>query len=78
MLDGSPLPQAKERARAQLAKRYRSHHLSEEDILLCIYSISDNNSYLLFNRDPIDRWGTTALGEEPCSIHAGHVRACHL
>ncbi|GAB4816186.1 hypothetical protein N2152v2_003232 [Parachlorella kessleri] len=46
---------AKERARAQLAKRYRSHHLSEDDILLCMYSISDNNSYLLFNRDPIDR-----------------------
>lgn len=21
----------------------------------CIYSISDNNSYLLFNRDPVDR-----------------------
>ncbi len=24
-------------------------------VLHCIYSISDNNSYLLFNRDPIDR-----------------------
>lgn len=27
----------------------------QEDILRCIYSISDNNSYLLFNRDPVDR-----------------------
>lgn len=26
----------------------------QEDILRCLYSISDNNSFLLFNRDPID------------------------
>lgn len=45
----------KERARAQLSRKYRTRQLSEEDILLCLYSISDNNSYLLFNRDPIDR-----------------------
>lgn len=29
--------------------------LSQEDILWCLYSISDNNAFLLFNRDPIDR-----------------------
>ncbi|GFR42252.1 hypothetical protein Agub_g3147 [Astrephomene gubernaculifera] len=46
----------KERAREALSRRYRSSRLSEEEILLCIYSISDNNSYLLFNRDPIDRF----------------------
>ncbi|KAL4856725.1 hypothetical protein ACK3TF_002800 [Chlorella vulgaris] len=45
----------KERAREFLARKYRSRSLSEEDILHCLYSISDNNSYLLFNRDPIDR-----------------------
>ena len=28
---------------------------AQEDILRCLYSISDNNSYLLFNRDPVDR-----------------------
>ena len=27
----------------------------QEDILRCLYSISDNNSFLLFNRDPVDR-----------------------
>lgn len=41
----------KERARELLAKRYSSSRLSDEDILQCIYSISDNNSYLLFNRE---------------------------
>lgn len=29
---------------------------SDEEILHCLYSVSDNNSYLLFNRDPVDRW----------------------
>ena len=27
----------------------------QEDILRCLYSISDNNAFLLFNRDPVDR-----------------------
>ncbi|BDA42942.1 UPF0652 protein [Coccomyxa sp. Obi] len=45
----------KERAREALVRRHRSAQLPEEDILRCIYSISDNNSYLLFNRDPVDR-----------------------
>lgn len=40
----------KERAREALAKKYRNAQLSEEAILWSIYSISDNNSYLLFNR----------------------------
>ena len=35
--------QAKERARDQLARRYRSRALDEEEILHCLYSISDNN-----------------------------------
>jgi len=45
----------KERAREALAKKYCTSQLSQEDILLCLYSISDNNSYLLFNRDPLDK-----------------------
>lgn len=45
---------AKEKAREVLSKRYKSAVLTEEDILWCLYSISDNNSFLLFNRDPID------------------------
>ena len=48
-------PQAKEAARAQLARKYRSAAVSEEEILQCLYSIGDNNSYLAFSRDPITR-----------------------
>jgi hypothetical protein len=45
----------KERAREHLARKFRSRSLGEEEILRCLYSISDNNSYLLFNRDPVDK-----------------------
>jgi len=36
-------------------QRYSSNRLPEESLLQCLYSISDNNSFLLFNRDPVDR-----------------------
>eukprot|EP00195_Chlamydomonas_chlamydogama_P017300 CAMPEP_0202908130 /NCGR_PEP_ID=MMETSP1392-20130828/44986_1 /ASSEMBLY_ACC=CAM_ASM_000868 /TAXON_ID=225041 /ORGANISM="Chlamydomonas chlamydogama, Strain SAG 11-48b" /LENGTH=653 /DNA_ID=CAMNT_0049597303 /DNA_START=132 /DNA_END=2093 /DNA_ORIENTATION=+ len=45
----------KEKARETLARRYKSSQLAEEDILQCLYAISDNNTFLFFNRDPIDR-----------------------
>jgi Protein of unknown function (DUF2009) len=53
-MDMLPL-QAKEAARTQLARKYRSSAVSEEEILQCLYSIGDNNSYLAFSRDPITR-----------------------
>lgn len=45
---------AKERARDGLARKYRSARLTEEDIQLCIVSMADNNTFLAFNRDPVD------------------------
>lgn len=50
-----PWQQAKETARNQLARMYRSSAISEEEILQCMYSIGDNESYLAFSRDPITR-----------------------
>jgi len=46
---------AKEKAREHLARKYQTAALSSEDILLTLYSIGDNNAYLRFNRDPVDR-----------------------
>ena len=46
---------AKEKARDLLARKYKTPSLPEEDLLQCMYSIGDENSYLAFNRDPIDR-----------------------
>jgi hypothetical protein len=45
----------KEAARKLLAKQYSSKQCSPDDILDAIYSFSDNNTYLLFNRDPVDK-----------------------
>jgi len=36
-----------------IVKKYTSHTLKEEDIEMCLYSISDNNSFLNSNRKPI-------------------------
>ena len=44
---------AKEGARAALARKYAAH-VSEEDLLQCMYSIGDNSSFLAATRDPID------------------------
>lgn len=45
----------KEKARDAIASRYASETLSKDDILHCLYSISDNNAFLRFNRDPVDK-----------------------
>ena len=44
----------KERAVEVIASRYKSAAISEDQIRTCLYSISDNNNFLRFNRDPID------------------------
>ena len=49
---------------------------SEEVLLTALYSISDNNSFLLFNRDPIDRM--IQYLKVPRSFNAlPHVHASH-
>ena len=45
----------KERAREVLAKKYANPALPPDHLLHCLYSISDNNSFLAFSRDPVDR-----------------------
>ncbi len=48
----------KERAREYLANKYAQPAPgagSAEALLTCLYSIGDNNAYLRFNRDPVDR-----------------------
>jgi len=45
---------SKERAVKRLIKQFSNDDLSEEDIEWCLYSLGDNSSFLLFNRDPVD------------------------
>jgi len=46
---------AKEAAVEYLARKYQATNLSADTIKRCIYSICDNNSFLTFNRDPVDK-----------------------
>lgn len=43
----------KEKAASDVVKRHASRTLKEDDIRICLYSISDNNSFLNSNRKPI-------------------------
>lgn len=45
----------KESARKALARAHATSTCSPEDILSAVYSLSDYNTYLLFNRDPVER-----------------------
>jgi len=45
---------AKERAVKRLIKQFSNDQLSEEAIEWCLYSLADNSSFLLFNRDPVE------------------------
>jgi hypothetical protein len=45
----------KERAVKYLSERYATGGLTQESIETLLYSIGDNNSYLTFNRDPVDK-----------------------
>jgi len=45
---------AKEKAVKILIQKFQSTDLSRDEIERCLYSISDNSSFLYFNRDPID------------------------
>lgn len=44
----------KEAAVRRLVSKFTSDSISEEEIEWCLYSIGDNASFLLFNRDPVD------------------------
>jgi hypothetical protein len=43
----------KEKAAEYIVKRFTSHKLTADDIRACMYSISDNNSFLNSNRKPV-------------------------
>eukprot|EP01091_Cochliopodium_minus_P018351 TRINITY_DN7420_c0_g1_i1.p1 TRINITY_DN7420_c0_g1~~TRINITY_DN7420_c0_g1_i1.p1 ORF type:complete len:552 (+),score=144.01 TRINITY_DN7420_c0_g1_i1:38-1693(+) len=45
---------AKREATKLLVEEYKTEELTEDDILLVINSISDSNSFLVSNRDPVD------------------------
>jgi hypothetical protein len=66
----------KERAVKYLSERYAKTSLSKEDIETLLYSIGDNNSYLTFNRDPVDKMiGLLKQYFSPSNIEEGYSLA---
>lgn len=61
----------KEKAADIIVKQHASRHLSEETIRLCLYSISDNNSFLNSNLKPIQ----DCIALLQYYFHAQHVNA---
>lgn len=45
----------KEQARKQLARTHATTSCPPDGILNAVYALSDYNTYLLFNRDPVER-----------------------
>lgn len=45
----------KESAVKRIVRKFSNDDLGEEDIEWCLYSIGDNSSFLVFNRDPVDQ-----------------------
>jgi len=44
----------KESAVKRLIRKFSDDNITEEEIEWCLYSIGDNSSFLVFNRDPVD------------------------
>jgi hypothetical protein len=75
------LVKAKERAVEALCRKYARSDLTGDEIKWCLYSISDNNSFLTANRDPVEKmiaYLTTSFAPEHAepnfslSIHSGY------
>jgi len=45
----------KEAAVKRIVAKYSNDDITEEEIEWCLYSIGDNSSFLVFNRDPVDQ-----------------------
>jgi hypothetical protein len=45
----------KEKVLKRLCKRYESHRITSEELQMCIYSITDNNSFLNANALPVEK-----------------------
>lgn len=74
----------KEKAVESILKKYVNHHLPADDLRQCLYSISDNNSFLNSNRKPITdcidllkQYFNPALNDEKYSLAITEGRNCH-
>jgi len=65
----------KENAVKRLIRKYSEEKMTEEEIEWCLYSIGDNSSFLVFNRDPVDHMITFLTKNFPEDMEQDNVRS---
>jgi len=65
----------KENAVKRLIRKYSEEKMTEEEIEWCLYSIGDNSSFLVFNRDPVDHMISFLTKNFPEDMEQDNVRS---
>eukprot|EP00088_Acartia_fossae_P015987 TRINITY_DN1889_c0_g1_i15.p1 TRINITY_DN1889_c0_g1~~TRINITY_DN1889_c0_g1_i15.p1 ORF type:complete len:593 (-),score=122.50 TRINITY_DN1889_c0_g1_i15:501-2279(-) len=65
----------KEAAVKRLIHKFSSDNMSDEEIEWCLYSIGDNSSFLVFNRDPVDHMIEYLEANFPPTLANDHKRS---
>ena len=65
----------KEAAVKRLIRKFSNDDFGEEEIEWCLYSIGDNSSFLVFNRDPVDQMISYLTKHFPENLEADSARS---
>jgi len=65
----------KESAVKRIVRKFSNDDIGEEEIEWCLYSIGDNSSFLVFNRDPVDQMISYLTANFPDSLPADSPRS---
>ena len=65
----------KEAAVKRLIRKFSNDDFGEEEIEWCLYSIGDNSSFLVFNRDPVDQMISYLTKNFPENLEADSARS---
>jgi len=65
----------KEAAVKRIVRKFSNDDIGEEEIEWCLYSIGDNSSFLVFNRDPVDQMISYLTSNFPSNLPADSPRS---
>merc|ERR1719347_1901072 len=65
----------KESAVKRLIRKFSDDNITEEEIEWCFYSIGDNSSFLVFNRDPVDQMIGYLTSNFPADLAPDNARS---
>merc|ERR1719347_2429195 len=68
----------KEAAVKRLVRKFSGDELSEDEVEWCLYSMGDNSSFLVFNRDPVDQMISYLTKNFPQDLPQDHPRALNI